>query len=82
MFEEFIGNCLPFEESSAIQYAGIVAHRQKSGRPINVGDGARIQTRAVQVFFWREPGSGGIFNGEFLTVQKFSICLKKPRQLH
>ena len=38
MFDEFAGKCLPFDESSAIQYAQLVAHRQKSGWPINVED--------------------------------------------
>ncbi len=38
MFDEFAGRCLPFEESAAIHYAQLVAHRQKSGRPISVED--------------------------------------------
>ncbi len=46
MFDEFVGRCLPFEESSAIQYARLVARRQKSGRPISVED-AQISAIAL-----------------------------------
>jgi len=46
MFDDFAGRCLPFEESSAIQYARLVAHRQKSGRPISVED-AQISAIAL-----------------------------------
>jgi predicted nucleic acid-binding protein len=46
MFDEFEGRCLPFEENSAIQYAQLVAHRQKSGRPISVED-AQISAIAL-----------------------------------
>lgn len=46
MFNEFTGRCLPFEEGSAIQYARIVAERQKSGRPISVED-AQISAIAL-----------------------------------
>lgn len=46
MFDEFAGRCLPFEESSAIHYARLVAHRQKSGRPISVED-AQISAIAL-----------------------------------
>lgn len=38
MFEEFSGRCLPFEENSAIHYGQLVAHRQRSGRPISIED--------------------------------------------
>jgi len=38
MFDEFAGRCLPFDERSAIEYAGLVALRQKSGHPISVED--------------------------------------------
>jgi len=37
---------LPFEENSAIQYAKLVARRQKSGRPISVED-AQISAIAL-----------------------------------
>ena len=46
MFDEFAGRCLPFEESSAMHYAKLVAHRQKSGRPISVED-AQISAIAL-----------------------------------
>lgn len=46
MFDEFAGKCLPFEESSAIQYARLVANRQKSGQPISVED-AQISAIAL-----------------------------------
>ena len=46
MFDEFSGRCLPFEENSAIQYAKLVARRQKSGRPISVED-AQISAIAL-----------------------------------
>lgn len=46
MFDEFSDRCLPFEESSAIQYAKLVAHRQKSGRPISAED-AQISAIAL-----------------------------------
>ena len=46
MFDEFAGRCLPFEESSAIHYARLVAHRQKTGRPISVED-AQISAIAL-----------------------------------
>jgi predicted nucleic acid-binding protein len=46
MFNEFNGRCLPFDESSAIQYARLVANRQKSGRPVNVED-AQISAIAL-----------------------------------
>jgi predicted nucleic acid-binding protein len=46
MFDEFEGRCLSFEENSAIQYAQLVAHRQKSGRPISVED-AQISAIAL-----------------------------------
>jgi len=46
MFDEFAGRCLPFEESSAIHYARLVAHRQKTGRPISVED-AQISAVAL-----------------------------------
>jgi len=46
MFDEFAGRCLPFEESSAIHYARLVAHRQKIGRPISVED-AQISAIAL-----------------------------------
>lgn len=60
MFNEFAGRCLPFEEASAIQYAQLVADRQKSGRPISVEDaqisaialshGLRLATRNTRDF--------------------------------
>ena len=46
MFDEFAGRCLSFEENSAIQYARLVAHRQKSGQPISVED-AQISAIAL-----------------------------------
>ena len=46
MFDEFAGRRLPFEENSAIQYARLVAHRQKSGQPISVED-AQISAIAL-----------------------------------
>jgi predicted nucleic acid-binding protein len=46
MFNEFNGRCLPFDESSAIPYAQLVAHRQKTGRPVNVED-AQISAIAL-----------------------------------
>jgi len=46
MFDEFAGRCLSFEESSAIQYARLVARRQKAGRPISVED-AQISAIAL-----------------------------------
>ena len=46
MFDEFADRCLPFEENSAKQYARLVAHRQKSGRPISVED-AQISAIAL-----------------------------------
>jgi len=60
MFDEFAGRCLPFEENSAIQYARLVALRQKSGRPISVEDaqisaialthGMKLATRNIRDF--------------------------------
>ncbi|GLV48845.1 ribonuclease VapC [Thermus sp. LT1-2-5] len=39
MFEEdFAGRCLPFDEAAAVHYGGIVAARQRKGRPISVED--------------------------------------------
>lgn len=46
MFSEFTGKCLPFEETSAIQYGRLVADRQKAGRPISVED-AQISAIAI-----------------------------------
>jgi len=46
MFDDFAGRCLPFEESSAIQYARLVAYRQRSGQPISVED-AQISAIAL-----------------------------------
>lgn len=39
MFEEdFIGRCLPFDTQAASEYATIVSHTAKIGRPISVED--------------------------------------------
>jgi len=36
--EDFHGRVLPFDEGSAVQYADIVADRERIGRPIGVAD--------------------------------------------
>ncbi|MEF3169463.1 MAG: type II toxin-antitoxin system VapC family toxin [Deltaproteobacteria bacterium] len=36
--EDFAGRCLPFDESAATRYAGIVAMRIRLGRPISIED--------------------------------------------
>jgi predicted nucleic acid-binding protein len=36
--EDFHGRVLPFDEGSAVQYADIVADRERVGRPIGVAD--------------------------------------------
>lgn len=36
--EDFAGHCLPFDERAASAYAGVVATRTRSGRPISVED--------------------------------------------
>jgi hypothetical protein len=36
--EDFHGRVLPFDERSAVQYADIVADRERIGRPIGVAD--------------------------------------------
>ena len=38
MFDLFTGRCLPFDEPAAMEYAVLVALRQKSGHPIMVED--------------------------------------------
>ena len=35
---EFADGCLPYDESAAGEYAGIVASRRRAGRPISVED--------------------------------------------
>lgn len=44
--EEFAGRCLPFDERAASRYAGLVASRTRSGRPISVED-AQIASIAL-----------------------------------
>lgn len=47
MFEEdFAGRCLPFDQEAALAYAGIVASRKRTGRPISVED-AQIAAIAI-----------------------------------
>jgi predicted nucleic acid-binding protein len=46
MFEEFTGRCLAFEETAAVEYGKLVAHRQKAGHPISVED-AQISAIAL-----------------------------------
>jgi len=58
--EDFHGRVLPFDEGSSVQYAGIVADRERIGRPIGVADaqiasicrdvGAVLATRNTPVF--------------------------------
>lgn len=36
--EDFRGRVLPFDEGSSVQYADIVANRERIGRPIGVAD--------------------------------------------
>jgi len=38
MFDEFIGRCLPFEETAAIEYGRLVSRRRKTGHPISIED--------------------------------------------
>lgn len=37
--EEFSGDCYPFDDAAAMQYASILAQRQAAGRPISTEDG-------------------------------------------
>jgi predicted nucleic acid-binding protein len=36
--EDFLGNCLPFDESCAALYASVVAHRRRSGFSVTTED--------------------------------------------
>ena len=46
MFDEFPDRCLPFDSTAATNYAYIVAHRTRKGRPVSV-EGAQIAAIAL-----------------------------------